>query len=219
MKAKHAILSLLFIVIIFVSKGFYTNYAVKMEMENVYKEFNLVTNTLSPLFDSYALLTVDSQVKAAHGLITTQEYNEILKKASDIQKRIIKEYAEIVKNEESIDDKELFLRSTEVYAYINKMMELCKKNDVAAIHQSLYSGEMYKIIDPITACINNILENRFKQSEVYRKEASKAIENHDKVMIFASVLAAILIVAVLNCKNCVIGAAVKKKYKNFTKKK
>jgi CHASE3 domain sensor protein len=202
MKPKHAVLSLLVIVVIFVSKGFHANYVVQKDMENVYKEFDTVTNTLSPLFDTYGLSMVDSQVKASHGLITAHEYCEQLEKAVATQKKKIQEYSEMVKGNESLDDKELFMRSTDAYIYANKMMGLCKKNDIEAIHQSLYSGEMYKIIDPMTGCINRILNNKFETSETYRKDALRAIKHHNDVMIFASVLTVILAIVIVRHDDC-----------------
>lgn len=216
MKAKHAVLSLLVIVVIFVSKGFHANYLVQRDIEKSYDEFNVVTNTLSPLFDSYALGMVDSQVKVSHGQITTHQYCEDIKKAVSIQKQKIKEYSQLVKNNETVEDKELFMRSSEAYIYANKMMDLCANSngDASAIHLSLYSGEMYKIIDPITTCINKILDNKFENSEKYKKEALMAIKHHNDVMIFASVLTAILMVAILRCKDCYPKKVDKKKKKN-----
>jgi len=202
MKAKHAVLSLLVIVVIFVSKGFHANYIVQKDMENVYKQFDMVTHTLSPLFDSYGLSMVDNQVKASHGLITVHEYCERLEKTILLQKKKIKEYSELVKGNETVDDKELFMRATEAYLYADKMMALCKKNDVISIHQSLYSGEMYKIIDPITACINRILDNKFQNSETYRKDALRAIKHHNDVMLFASILTVILGVVIIRHNDC-----------------
>lgn len=219
MKAKHAVLSLLVIVVIFVSKGFHANYIVQRDIEKTYTEFDVVTNTLSPLFDSYALNMVDNQVKVSHGLITPQQYCEALEKALYIQKQKLKEYAALIKNNETADDKELFVRSTEAYGYANRMMELCKADNTPAIHLSLYSGEMYKIIDPITANINKILDNKFQNSESYKKDALRAIKHHTDVMIFASVLTGILMVAILKCKDCYPKKVDKKKKKRKLGKK
>lgn len=219
MKAKHAVLSLLVIVVIFVAKGFHANSVVEKDMESVYKEFDTVTNTLSPLFDTYGLAMVDTQVKASHGLISAHEYCEQLEKAVAIQKKKIKEYSEMVKGNESVDDKELFMRSTDAYIYANKMMALCKKNDIVGIHQSLYSGEMYKIIDPMTGCINRILNNKFETSETYRKNATNAIKQHTNVMLFASALTAILGIVIIRCKDCSSKKLDKKKKKVRVKRR
>lgn len=81
-------------------------------------------------------------------------------------------------------------------------MALCKKDDITAIHQSLYSGEMYKIIDPMTGCINRILNNKFETSETYRKNALRAIKQHTDVMLFASALTAILGIVIVRHNDC-----------------
>jgi hypothetical protein len=202
MNTKYAVLSLIVIVVIFLLKGFHANYVVKRDIDIVYNEFTVVTNTLSPLFDTYGISMVDSQVKVSHGLISMDEYCDQVKNEMLSQEQRIKEYSDIVKNNETDDDKELFSRATEAHIYVNKMMELCKSKDVDAIHQSLYSGEMYKTIDPITACINRILENKFNNSNEYRKDALLAIERHNDVMIFALILTGILAIAILRCKDC-----------------
>lgn len=219
MKAKHAVLSLLVIVVIFVSKGFHANHIVKKDIETVYNEFTVVTNTLSPLFDTYGLSMVDSQVKVSHKLISIHEYCEQVEKAMVVQKQKIKEYADIVKNNETVEDKELFMRASEAYIYANNMLMLCKKNDIEALHQSVYSGEMYKVIDPITNCINKIIDNKFKSSETYKKDALRAIKQHNDVMIFASILTGILTVAILRCKDCASKKIIGRKKKVRVKKK
>lgn len=219
MKAKHAILSLLVIVVIFVGKGFHANNIVKKDIETVYSEFTVVTNTLSPLFDTYGLSMVDTQIKVSHGLMSMHEYCEQVEKAIVLQKQKIKEYSEIVKDNETVEDKELFIRASEAYIYANKMLILCKKNDIDALHQSVYSGEMYRVIDPITNCINKIIDNKFQRSDTYKKNALLAIKQHNDVMIFASLLTGIFTVAILRCKDDSTKKVDKRKKKAKVKKK
>jgi len=220
MKARYAIFSLLIVVVVFLSTGYHANYSVKKDVERVYSEFGVVNNVLSPLFDSYSLILVDSQIKVSHGQMTVHQYCEELKRAMSIQKKKIEEYSEFVKTNKSVDDDELFKRAKDAYVYQNKMIKLCENGDINSIHESLYTGEMYKIVDPITTCINKILDGKYKNSEKYKKDALSTIKYHNDVMIFATILSGILGIALIRCKNKSQKRLVKRRKKSiFIKKK
>lgn len=191
---------MLFIVAIFVSKGLYTSNMLRTKIDASYKEFEVVTNTLSPLFDSYGLTLVDSQVKVSHDLITIDQFRTTLAKTLTLQHDLIASYKKSVEGVETIDDKELFTRAQRVSEYIKKIQVLSVRGDVKEIHNQLYNGEMYRVVDPMTEIINKILENKFEAAENSRKVAVAELEAYEKVVYFTAALTIILGVALYRCR-------------------
>ena len=215
MKSKHAIIAMLFIVAIFVSKGLYTSSMLRSKIDHSYKEFEVVTNTLSPLFDSYGLALVDSQVKVSHDLITIDQFRSILTKTLQQQHILLDTYKRSVSGVETIDDKELFIRTQRVTEYIKNIQVLTVRGDIKEIHNQLYNGEMYRVIDPVTEIINKILENKFDAAEKSRKIALDELVAYERVVYFTAALTIILGVALFRCKgDCVA----KKKPRRSTKR-
>jgi hypothetical protein len=215
MRAKQAILTMLIIVAIFVSKGLYTSNMLRGKIDQSYKEFEVVTNTLSPLFDSYGITLVDSQVKVSHDLITIDQFRTTLDKTLKLQHGLIDEYKKSVEGVETLDDKELFARTQRVTEYIKRIQVLSVRGDVKEIHAQLYNGEMYRLVDPVTEIINKILENKFDVAENSRRAAVAELEAYEKVVYFTAALTIILGVALFRCKgDCVA----KKKPRRSTKR-
>jgi hypothetical protein len=215
MKSKHAIIVMLFIVSIFVSKGLYTSSMLRSKIDHSYKEFEVVTNTLSPLFDSYGLTLVDSQVKVSHDLITLEQFRNTLTKTLQQQQTLLTTYKKSVEGKETIDDKELFIRTQRVTEYIKRIQVLRVRGDVKEIHAQLYNGELYRLIDPVTEIINKILDNKFDAAENSRKIALDELVAYEKVVYFTAALTIILGVALFRCKgDCVT----KKKSRKSTKR-
>ena len=215
MKSKHAILVMLFIVSIFVSKGLYTSSMLKSKIDHSYKEFEVVTNTLSPLFDSYGLTLVDSQVKVSHDLITLDQFRNTLTKTLQQQQTLLTAYKKSVEGKETIDDRELFIRTQRVSEYIKKIQVLSVRGDVKEIHAQLYNGELYRLIDPVTEIINKILDNKFDAAENSRKIALDELIAYERVVYFTAALTIILGVALFRCKG---ECMVKKKPRRSTKR-
>jgi hypothetical protein len=204
MRAKQAILTMLIIVAIFVSKGLYTSNMLRGKIDQSYKEFEVVTNTLSPLFDSYGITLVDSQVKVSHDLITIDQFRTTLDKTLKLQHGLIDEYKKSVEGVETLDDKELFARTQRVTEYIKRIQVLSVRGDVKEIHAQLYNGEMYRLVDPVTEIINKILENKFDVAENSRRAAVAELEAYERVVYFTAALTIILGVALFRCKgDCV----------------
>jgi hypothetical protein len=215
MKSKHAIIVMLFIVAIFVSKGLYTSSMLRSKIDHSYKEFEVVTNTLSPLFDSYGLTLVDSQVKVSHDLITLDQFRNTLTKTLQRQQTLLTAYKKSVEEKETIDDKELFIRTQRVSEYIKKIQVLSVRGDVKEIHAQLYNGELYRLIDPVTEIINKILDNKFNAAENSRKIALDELAAYETVVYFTAALTIILGVALFRCKDDFVA---KKKPRKSTKR-
>lgn len=201
MRAKQAIITMLFIVAIFVSKGLYTSNMLRTKIDHSYKEFEVVTHTLSPLFDSYGIILVDSQVKISHDLITIDQFRTILAKTLKEQHDLVAEYKKTVQGVETIDDKELFTRAQRVSEYIKKIQILSVRGDIKEIHNQLYNGEMYRVIDPMTEIINKILDNKFSAAEQSRKVALAELQAYEKIVYFTAALTIILGVALFRCRS------------------
>jgi hypothetical protein len=199
MKARHAIISMLFIVSIFVSKGLYTSHLLKSKIDSSYQEFEVVTNTLSPLFDSYGIGIVDNQVKVSHDLITVDQYRNNLAKIQQTQQLLLSNYKKIIAGKETWEDKELFTRSQTVNDYKKKVQLLASRGDVKEIHAQLYNGEMYRVIDPMTEIINKILDNKFHAAEQARKASLDELKAYEKVVYFTVALTIVLGVALFRC--------------------
>lgn len=191
---------MLFIVTIFVSKGLYTSNMLRSKIDYSYEEFEVVTNTLSPLFDSYGIALVDSQVKVSHDLITIDQFRTTLAKTLKQQHDLISSYKKTVEGSETLDDKELFTRAQRVSEYIKNIQILSVRGDIKEIHSHLYNGEMYRVIDPMTEIINKILENKFSAAEQSRRLAIVELEAYEKVVYFTAALTIILGVALFRCK-------------------
>jgi hypothetical protein len=187
----------------------------RSKVDHSYKEFEVVTNTLSPLFDSYGLTLVDSQVKVSHDLITIDQFRNTLSKTLQTQHSLVEAYKKTVNGVETLDDKELFIRAQKVAEYIKKVQILSVRGDVKEIHAQLYNGELYRVIDPMTEIINKVLDNKFHAAEQSRKIALDELAAYEKVVYFTAALTIILGVALFRCKDeCVV----KKKPRKSTKR-
>jgi uncharacterized protein YlzI (FlbEa/FlbD family) len=158
---------------------------------------------------------VDSQVKVSHDLITIDQFRNILTKTLQQQHILLDTYKRSVSGVETIDDKELFIRTQRVTEFIKKIQVLTVRGDIKEIHNQLYNGEMYRVIDPVTEIINKILENKFDAAEKSRKIALDELVAYEKVVYFTAALTIILGVALFRCKDeCVV----KKKPRKSTKR-
>ena len=76
-----------FIALIFSIYGYKTCEKAIFNFNQTDQCFKNVTYELSPLFDAHSIMIVDSQVKAAHGLITFEEYCKNIKEAKETIKK------------------------------------------------------------------------------------------------------------------------------------
>lgn len=192
MKAKSLIVAMLGIVLLFVGVGYHTNSKVSQSIEKSYKEFDEVTNVLSPLFDTYALAILNNQVKVAHDKMQLEEFCKLIKQNTEKQKEYLKLYSELIRGKETIDDKNLFVVSNRMFLYTDKLIELCKQKDKEGIHQLIYNGELFVLVDSTTGTINKILDAKFANTVKYKEEARRAMKQYNQVLTLAGSLAIIL---------------------------
>lgn len=212
MKAKPLIIAMLGIVLVFVGMGHYTNSSVGQSIEKSYKEFDEVTNVLSPLFDTYALAIFSNQVKVAHDKISMEDFCKLLKQNTEKQKEYLKLYVELVRGKETADDKRLFALSSEVFLYTNRLCELCKSKDKDGVHTLIGSGELFLLIDSTTEVINKILDTKFANTVKYKQDARDEIKRCNEVLTMAGSLAVILGFLAFKAKDpCVTCIPTKKK--------
>lgn len=201
MKAKYIIVMLLVIVLSFLWTGYRVSTHVEKNMESSFKEFEVVTKMLSPMLDTYRSTVVDGQVKVTHNQMSIEEYCVNMSKNMEKQKKLITKYAETLSGKENMDDKELFYLINSLNVYIDKMKEFCKKKDAESIHTSLYSGELYRLVDPIISRSNRILDNRLHNAEKMMLETKSEMEKHRQILLFSTSLAVVLGAAILFSRN------------------
>lgn len=201
MKAKPLIVAMLGIVLIFVGMGHYTNSNIGASIEKSYKEFDEVTNVLSPLFDTYALAILSNQVKVAHDKMDMEDFCKLIKKNTDKQKEYLKIYADLIKGKETRDDKILFDVSEKVFLYTEKLSDLCKSHNKERIHELIYNGELFVLTDTATETINRILDTKFKNTLKYKSEARASIKEYTQVLTLAGSLSIILGVLAFKTKD------------------
>lgn len=136
--------------------------------------FKNVTYELSPLFDTHTILIVDSQVKAANGLISFDQLCKNMSQAEENIKKFLKSFEQKAQLEE---EKKMYLAIKErceiSFQFIQKVKEVCKEQDSNKIAILIENGEMYKATDPMLDLINNALE---KELVLSSQSASESVE-------------------------------------------
>ena len=204
MRTKHLIVALLVIVSVFVVRGFYVVDEVSMATEKSYREFEVLSTTIAPLKNLYVAVIASSQVKAAHGLITPQEFLGMLNSAEADEKKLLETYAELVRGKETVSDRELFVHTVQIRTYVDKMQALANEGNVEEIHKAIYSGEMTTVFLPAYKTLNKISSEKLKVAQDYESQVQKTIHNFETVIKFAATLILIFAVLVVRYKERVV---------------
>lgn len=145
--------------------------------------FENVTYELSPMFDAYALLIANSHTKAAHGLMSFDDFCKNIDLAESTIKKTLKSYE---KNLVSDSEKQMFLtlerRCEETVDYIKKVKKICEENNREKVMLLISSGELYKNVDPTLDLINEILEKELLLSSAYDAESIKSLNDFEKFL-------------------------------------
>jgi hypothetical protein len=206
MKTKHLIVALLVIVAIFIGKGMYVTDNVRETTNRSYQQFELFQTTIHPLVDVYSADVVDGTIKVAHGVINKETFLAQLENARQTRLILLDKYISEIRDTETIWDKELFIRTKEATAVMDKVQALVAANDLAGVRYMIQSGELYGVFDPLQKCLHRIADTRLSMAEDYRAEVDKSLKHFDYVMLLASVLIAIFAVAAVRYKegSCVV---------------
>jgi hypothetical protein len=218
MRTKHLIVALLVIVSIFVIRGFYVVQEVSEATEKSYHEFEVLSTTIAPLKNLYVAVDASSQVKVAHGLITPQEFLAVLNSAEAEEKKLLEGYAELVRGNETVSDRELFIHTLQIHTYIDKMQALASEGNVEEIHKAIYSGEMSSVFLPAYKTLNKISTEKLKIAQDYKGQVQRTIHNFETVIKFAGTLILIFAVLVVRYKEHVAPFTTRKTVRKKTLK-
>lgn len=145
--------------------------------------FRNATYELSPLFDTHTITIVDSQVKAANGLISFDQLCKNMTLAEDNIKNFIKNFEQKTTSEE---EKKIYFEIKErceiSLKFIQKVKDICKEQDTNKIAILIENGEMYKATDPMLELLNNALEKELLLSSTIASESAKSLELLKKFM-------------------------------------
>jgi hypothetical protein len=200
MRTKHLIVALLVIVSIFVTRGFYVVQEVNEATEKSYHEFEVISNNIAPLKNLYVAVVASTQVKAAHGLITPQEFLATLNLAEADEKKFLENYAKEVQGNETVYDRELFIQTLQIHSYVDRLQLMAEAGDVDAIHKAIYSGEMSSVFLPAYKTLNKISSERLISAANYKVQLQRTIHNFETVLKFSGTLILILAVLVVRYK-------------------
>jgi hypothetical protein len=146
------------------------------------REFAMTSNVLSPLFDIYGLAIVDGQAKASKGLIDAKEFCTSLNKLQAEAERLLTEFGNPAK---------LAAQHKLVAAYLKKARDVCDRGDIATLNSPAMTSELYAVIEPMTALINEALHEELTISRTHKDAADRALLTFER---FASVAAGLGIV-------------------------
>ena len=146
------------------------------------KEFAMTSNVLSPLFDVYGLAIVDGQAKASRGLIDAEEFCASLNKLQAEAERLLAEFGNPAK---------LAAQHKLVAAYLEKARDVCDRGEIATLNSPAMTAELYAVIEPMTALINEALHEELTMSRTHKNAADRALLAFER---FATVAAGLGIV-------------------------
>ena len=169
-------------VICFAGVGVVTVKSVSKHIAANDKEFEMTSNVLSPLFDIYGLAIVDGQAKASKGLIDAKEFCSSLNKLEAEAERLLAEFG---------NPAQLVAQHKLVAAYLKKARDVCDRGEISSLNSPAMTAELYAVIEPMTALINEALHEELTISRTHKEAADRALLTFER---FASVAAGLGIV-------------------------
>lgn len=147
------------------------------------KCFRNVTYELSPLFDTHTVTIVDSQVKAANGLISFDQLCQNMILAEDSIKKFITSFEQKATSEEEKKIYAEIKKRCEIsLAFTQKVKDICKEKDINKVAMLIQNGEMYRATDPMLELINESLEKELILSSKIATDSVQSLEALNKFM-------------------------------------
>jgi hypothetical protein len=166
--------------------SFYGHFVCEKVISNFVKSdqcFRNVTYELSPLFDTHTITIVDSQVKAANGLISFDQLCKNMVLAEDNIKKFITSFGKKATSEEEKKIYEELKKRCEIsLSFTQKVKDICKEQDSNKIAVLIENGEMYKATDPMLELINASLEKELILSSKIAIDSVASLELLKKFM-------------------------------------
>jgi hypothetical protein len=174
----------------------------KVVNDNVFESYNgvkdnfiLSTKNLSYVYETYSVTTVDGIVKVKNGLKKPEDFIFELSSRLEISNKKMKEYFEQTDcHKQKILD-ELSEKIEKSNSYWFKIMENCKTPESARqfCEETLESGELYEITDPILKDLSTVSNCHFERVENLINKSKNFLENFKKVCITSCVVGIILV--------------------------
>lgn len=196
MNCKIKVFLLGIIGLIFSIFGYISSDKAINSFDSTEQSFRRVTYELSPLFDAHALLIADSQVKAAHGLISFEQFCKNINLAKESIQKHIKQYEEKVDSEEdALMLQKLKNRCQLTFDFIEKIEKICKEQSKDELNKLIENGELHKTIDPALELINEILEKELILSSIYSSDSIKSLKQFEKFICAFMALSIVMSIA------------------------
>jgi hypothetical protein len=175
--------------------GKVVNDSVFESYNSVKDNFILSTKNLSYVYETYSVTTVDGIVKVKNGLKKPEDFIFELSSRSEIANKKMKEYFEQTDchKQKILDD--LYEKIEKSNAYWLKVIENCKTLESARqfCEETLKSGELYEITDPILKDLSIVSNCHFERVENLIDKSKKFLENFKKICITSCVIGMVLV--------------------------
>ena len=166
--------------------SFYGHYVCEKVISNFIESdkcFRNVTYELSPLFDTHTVIIVDSQVKAANGLISFDQLCQNMILAEDNIKKFITSFEQKATSEEEKKIYAEIKKRCEIsLAFTKKVKDICKEQDINKVAALIQNGEMYRATDPMLELINESLEKELILSSKIAIDSVHSLQALNKFM-------------------------------------
>jgi hypothetical protein len=166
--------------------SFYGHYVCEKVISNFIESdkcFRNVTYELSPLFDTHTVIIVDSQVKAANGLISFDQLCQNMILAEDNIKKFITSFEQKATSEEEKKIYAEIKKRCEIsLAFTKKVKDICKEQDINKVAALIQNGEMYRATDPMLELINESLEKELILSSKIATDSVHSLQALNKFM-------------------------------------
>lgn len=200
MRTRYLIIAMLVAVAIFVAKGFYVTQDVRQSTLASYQQFEFFSDRVHPLIDSYDEDVVGMIVRASHGLGDIKMLCPKLQAAQEQERVMLNNYILGLRGEETMDDKEMYIRAAEISIYIDQLRAMCRVGDINGLRATIQSGELFCKFDAVQKILHKIGDNKLVAAKAHEQNVEKTLEHFDRVMLYASVLIAILAVLAVRYK-------------------
>jgi hypothetical protein len=167
--------------------------------QRIKTNFSLSNDNLSYVYNTYAVTTVDGIVKVNHGLKTPEELVFELHEKSTISNEKIKEYFEKTDchKQKTLDSLKENIEKSNIYWFelIEKFKN--KENANKFCSETLKSGELYEITDPILKDLSVITNCHLERVGDQIMESRNLLENFKKVCITSCAIGLLLVSIVI----------------------
>lgn len=163
--------------------------------EKIKENFSWCREDLSYVYDTYTLTTVDGIVKVYSGLKKSEELVAEIYQKSEVSNKKINQYFEKTDchKQKTLDQLKENVEKSNAYWF--KAIDKLKNKETAYqfCEETLKSGELYSITDPILSDLSIIMNCHMERASKHVIESNKILENFKKICITSCVIGLILV--------------------------